>query len=321
MSSGDSENYMSGSSKSESAHLPVISVCMITYNHGPFIARAIEGVMEQDSPYTFELVIGEDCSTDNTRQICLEYERLHPGIIRVLESSANLGITGNFTRTLAACRGRYIALCEGDDFWTSSSKLHSQVSFLEKNPEYGMVSGRVEMVDEQGLTPADTSQLEEQLSRMKREPGFFDLLEYNMINTPTVCLRREVLRRLVDEAMARNIWFCVDYWFWLRIAVREKIYLADEVFASYRVHSDGASRQGSFLRRRMPWIRYDAAINYVREHMDITGYQKAVLFKTMAAVAKSRASDSSLRIRALMWCVRNPLFFIARLRQRMVKQG
>ena len=142
-----------------------------------------------------------------------------------------------------------------------------------------------------------------------------------MINTPTVWLRLEVLRRLVDEALALNIWFCVDYWFGLRIAVREKLYLADEVFASYRVHSDGASRQGSFLRRRMPWIRYDAVIHYVREHMDITGSQKAVLFKTMAAVAKSRASDSSLRIRALMWCIRKPLFFIARIRQRMVKQG
>lgn len=300
---------------SESVQLPVISVCMITYNHEPFIARAIEGVMEQDSPYLFELVIGEDCSTDNTRQICLEFERKHPEVIRVLESSANLGITGNFIRTLAACRGKYIALCEGDDFWTSSSKLHSQVRFLEQNPEYAMVSGRVEMVDEQGLTPADTSQLEEQLLRIKREPGFFDLLQYNMINTPTVCLRQKVLRSLVDEARIRRLWFCVDYWFWLRIAVKGKIYLADDVYASYRVHSDGASRQVNFLRRRMPWIRYDAVRHYVMEHSNIPTMQKAALFKAMATVAKGRASELSLRIKAMMWCVINPQFIIARVRQ------
>lgn len=310
---------MSDSSKAESVQLPVVSVCMITYNHEPFIARAIEGVLEQDSPHPYELVIGEDCSSDLTRKICLEYERLHPGVIRVLESSENLGITGNFIRTLAACRGKYIALCEGDDFWTSRSKLHSQVRILEENPEYAMVSGRVMMVDEQGLTPADTSQLEEQLCRIKREPGFFDLLEYNMINTPTVCVRRDVLRSLVDEARDRRLWFCVDYWFWLRIAVKEKIYLADELYASYRVHSDGASRQGSFLRRRIPWIRYDSVIQYAREHRKIPGVRKAVLFKTMAAVAKGRASGSALRTRALLWCVLHPLYFIARVRQRSVQ--
>ena len=305
MSYGDSGNCIPGISDMPVKHGPIISVCMITYNHEPYIARAIEGVLEQESPYTYELVIGEDHSTDRTREICLEYERMHPGVVRVLRSDVNLGITANFASTLAACTGKYIALCEGDDFWTSRSKLHKQVKFLEGNPVYAMTSGRVDMVNEEGLTPGDTSQLEEQLIRIKREPGFFDLLEYNMINTPTACIRRDVIARLADEAIGRRLRYSVDYWYWLRIASGYGIFIDDEVFASYRVHPDGASRRGTFLRNRMPWIRYDAICHYLAEHNDVTGADRAALFASMAGIVNGRDSDQLLRFKSFLWCISN----------------
>jgi len=113
---------------------PLVSVQMITYNHEPFIAQAIEGVLMQKTNFKYELVIGEDCSTDNTRKICEEYARNYPDIIRLLPSEKNLGMFANGTRTMKACmNGKYIGICEGDDYWTDPYKLQKQVDFLEKN--------------------------------------------------------------------------------------------------------------------------------------------------------------------------------------------
>ena len=93
----------------------MVSVCMITYNHEAYIAQAIEGVLMQQTDFPIELVIGEDCSTDRTRAICLEYQQRHPGIIRLALRERNIGMMPNFVQTLQACEGKYIALCEGDD--------------------------------------------------------------------------------------------------------------------------------------------------------------------------------------------------------------
>ena len=316
MSCGVSGNTMAESSGAPATVSPVISVCMITYNHEPFIGRAIEGVIQQESPYAFELVIGEDHSTDRTREICLEYERMHPGVIRVLSSEENMGITENFARTIAACSGKYIALCEGDDFWTERTKLFKQVRFLEDHPEYAMISGRVEMVDEQGLTPGDTSQLEEQHLRMKKEPGFVDLLEYNMINTPTACIRGDVLRKLADEAIRRRLWYAVDYWYWLRIASKNRSFISDEIYASYRVHPDGVSRQGTFLRKRMPWIRYDSICHYLADHSAVPEAEKAALFASMAGIVNGQGAAMRLRFLSLLWCLRNITLFRGWLKYR-----
>ena len=118
---------------------PLVSVMMITYNHAPYIAQAIEGVLQQKVNFPIELVIGEDCSNDGTREIVFEYERKHLDIIRVITSDKNVGASENVSRTRKACRGKYIALCEGDDYWHHPDKLQQQVNYLESHPECGLV--------------------------------------------------------------------------------------------------------------------------------------------------------------------------------------
>jgi glycosyltransferase involved in cell wall biosynthesis len=114
----------------------IISVCMITYNHESFIERAIQGVLQQKTNLTFEIVIGEDHSIDNTRDICEKYVRIYPNLIRLLPSSAPKGMSLNFLDTIKQCKGKYIAFCEGDDYWTDQNKLQMQVDFLERNQDY-----------------------------------------------------------------------------------------------------------------------------------------------------------------------------------------
>jgi len=113
---------------------PVVSVHMITYNHEPYIRQAIEGVMMQKTDFEFELVIGEDCSTDTTREICFEYQKRYPDKIRVLWWYENVSkVGGNFHRVLSRCRGEYLAFCEGDDYWMDSYKLADQIRLLKVN--------------------------------------------------------------------------------------------------------------------------------------------------------------------------------------------
>src|ERR1700739_2391661 len=113
---------------------PLISVCMITYNHEKYIAQAIESVLAQKTNFPVELVIGDDYSTDSTRKICLDYKKKHPDILKLRFPDKNMGMMPNFIANLKECDSRYIALLEGDDYWTDPYKLQKQFDFLEANP-------------------------------------------------------------------------------------------------------------------------------------------------------------------------------------------
>lgn len=121
----------------------MVSVNMITYNHSLYIAQAIEGVLMQRVNFKIELIIGEDCSTDNTAAIVTAYAEKHPDIIKTRFNICNMGMTINGLETLKLCTGKYIAFCEGDDYWTDPFKLQKQVDFLEANPEYSLCSHRL----------------------------------------------------------------------------------------------------------------------------------------------------------------------------------
>lgn len=111
---------------------PLVSVCMITYNHEKYISKAIEGVLMQKTNFKFELVIGEDCSTDRTASVIKKYQKNYPDIIVARFNKENMGMMPNSFKTLAECRGEFVALCEGDDFWIDENKLQIQVDLLKR---------------------------------------------------------------------------------------------------------------------------------------------------------------------------------------------
>lgn len=119
---------------------PTVSVCMITYNHEKYIAQSIDSVLMQQTDFPVEIVIGEDYSSDRTREIVVDYQQRYPDKIRALLSTENLGkytrcAQLNLVRNIKACRGRYVALLEGDDYWTDRYKLQKQVDFLKSRPD------------------------------------------------------------------------------------------------------------------------------------------------------------------------------------------
>lgn len=162
-----------------------VSVAIITYNHERFIAQAIESVLMQETDFPVELVIGEDCSTDGTRVIVCEYADRYPGRVRLLLSERNQGTIANVVATLNACRGQYITLLDGDDYWTDPLKLQKQVEFLEANSEYVACHHDALIVDECGTTIAQ-SKLPDAL---KRDFSGDELIRRPWILMFTACFR------------------------------------------------------------------------------------------------------------------------------------
>lgn len=134
----------------------LVSICCITYNHQKFIEQCLEGILNQKTTFPIEIIIGEDESSDDTREVCLQYAKKYPSKIKLFLRFRkdviyiNGAPTGryNFIESLKECTGKYIALCEGDDYWTDPLKLQKQVDFLEANPDYEVCFTNIRMVDE-----------------------------------------------------------------------------------------------------------------------------------------------------------------------------
>lgn len=115
---------------------PLVSICCITYNHEHYIKDALEGFVMQKTNFPFEIVISDDCSKDGTRAMIAEYKTKYPHLIRDISPDKNMGATPNFLYVQQSAEGKYIALCEGDDYWTDPYKLQKQVDFMESHPDY-----------------------------------------------------------------------------------------------------------------------------------------------------------------------------------------
>lgn len=138
-SSSDDDHFYECSDELVQSKQPLVSVLMLAYNHAKYIGQAIKGVTIQRTSFPIELIIGEDCSPDNTRDVALSYQKKYPELIRMITADINVGARKNSYRLETSARGKYIAYCEGDDYWHDPQKLQMQVDFLENNPDYGMV--------------------------------------------------------------------------------------------------------------------------------------------------------------------------------------
>ena len=164
----------------------MVSVCMITYNHEKFIQEAIEGVLMQQFDFEIELILANDCSTDKTDEVIQNILENHPHAswIKYTQHKKNLGMMPNFIWALQQCKGKYIALCEGDDYWTDSSKLQKQVDFLEGNQEYIVCYHDVNVIDEKGNQSSNSL-----LGQWKKDYSEVELKKGAWLPTLTRCFR------------------------------------------------------------------------------------------------------------------------------------
>ena len=213
-----------------------VSVLMITYNHERYIAQALDSVLAQDVDFDYEIVVGEDHSSDGTLRIVSEYQLRNPGRIRIVTSEANVGMHQNLIRTYRACRGDYIAMLEGDDYWTSPEKLQLQVNFLEGNPSYAICFHGVEIYSEM------VDRVIDRVRAATSDTTFTldDIVSDNMIPTCSALFRN----RLIDEFPE---WLCrlrmLDWPMNVLNAHTGPAMYLDKVMAMYRVHPQGVWNQ------------------------------------------------------------------------------
>ena len=214
----------------------IVSVLMLTYNHERYIEQAINSVMMQQTDFDYELVIGEDCSTDNTRKIILNIYKNCPEKIKLVITDHNVGVHQNLARTLAACQGKYIAYLDGDDYWTSPNKLQKQVNFLENHPECNICFHNVIVISEDGFTEIRKYVRPDQAEFTSIE----DLIKRDYIPNCSVLFRRSLFSELPAW------WYKIPLMDWpLHIlnVQHGKIAYIDDIMAAYRKQSTGIYTQ------------------------------------------------------------------------------
>jgi glycosyltransferase involved in cell wall biosynthesis len=214
---------------------PTVSVGMIAYNREPFIAQAIESVLMQETAFVVEFVIGEDCSTDGTRQIVQAYARKYPKVIRALLPEKNLGMSRNYGAVWRACRGKYIAWLDGDDCWRSPQKLQKQVALMEANPHYSMCGTKTQFVSTStDGTEKDAGVLEPAV--LKGEYDLADFLTSYPMHTSSMLGRRELVA-LPD--WLNDVVLLWDACVFALYAEKGPVGYLSEVMSCWRIHAGG----------------------------------------------------------------------------------
>lgn len=254
---------------------PLVSIAVLTYNHERFIIQALESFLRQQTTFDFEIVIGDDASTDGTKNILKKFENEYPEKFCVTIQDSNIGMIPNFINTIQRCRGKYIAFCEGDDFWIESDKLQVQVDFLESNPNYGICFHDAQIYDDtlQMLKPDDITKSD------KTDYDLDDLVIENFMHTPTVVLRNDF--KLPEDFVTLPIG---DWPLYLLMLNQRKIKKIKRVMAVYRVHNQSAWSSKSMIYRLDKTI---FTLKYILKRVDLTPSQRTSLEHSLKQYTKS----------------------------------
>jgi len=210
-----------------------VTVLLMTYNHKRFIVQALESALTQRTSFPYEVLVSEDASTDGTREIVQEYQRRHPERIRLLLSERNLHSNEVVARGIRAARGRYIALLDGDDYWTSTDKLQRQSDFLDSHPECSACFHNAMVVhDDGGRAPWNWTP-----PGQKSFSTLADMWMGNFIATCSVMFRTTNFSRLPDWYI--EFFPITDWPLHLLSAERGLIGYIPDVMGVYRYHAGG----------------------------------------------------------------------------------
>lgn len=250
---------------------PLVSVQCITYNHENYIAQALDGFLMQKTNFPFEVIVHDDASPDKTADIVREYEKKYPAIIKAIYQTENQYSKrdGTIERIMnEACKGKYIALCEGDDYWIDENKLQMQVDFLEGNPEYGMCytfSQFYLQKDDVFVT-----------RKLKKRETFGDIIFNYTIPTATIIVVSKKMKEYYDfrNKIKQDDWKVGDYPLSLWFALNSSIKCICIVTSVYRILEKSASHFTSFASLKDFLINTTSIRNYYVENFIQKKYLK-----------------------------------------------
>lgn len=214
---------------------PKVSVIVCAYNQEKTVARTLDSILAQKSDYSYEIILGEDCSKDGTRKICEEYATKYPDVIKLMPSAPNKGMMRNWRDCLAECSGEYIMACAGDDWWHNPEKINIQVDFMDKNPDYVMCYTAIIRHNTKMGTCC-------KLPVVNHPDNMFGaLLKVDFISAPTACFRSSMLQHIsIDDYIERG-YLMEDYPAWLEMINFGKFKGLEEYTVTYVQNSNSLS--------------------------------------------------------------------------------
>lgn len=216
----------------------LVSITCTTFNHERYIAQAIEGFLMQKTNFEYEILVHDDASTDRTASIIREYENKYPDIIKPIyqtENQHSMGIKNNIAFNLPRARGKYIALCDGDDYWTDSLKLQKQANYLEEHPNCSMCFHAVKVVKNDGKPARRFFKPYDENRAVSVEDiilGWGGFIGTNSMLFPKKCL----------DSLPGFFWQSPvgDFPLTLYLAIQGTVYYFNEVMSAYRTGVAGS---------------------------------------------------------------------------------
>ncbi|KHD38784.1 glycosyl transferase [Clostridium acetobutylicum] len=222
-----------------------VSVLIITYNQARFIKKAIESALNQKTKFKYEIIVMDDCSSDSTIKIAGKYAEKYTDIIKVYSNNKNLGITKNYKEGFKKCRGKYIAVLEGDDYWNNKQKLQIQSDFLDRHKNFSAVFNRYiiyNVINNSKTTQAWRSNTSYETITIEQ------LTRGNVIGNFSTCMYRKSYVDKVKESLYDMLVY--DWMFNMAIAQQKPIAYLPQICSVYRVHSKG-TWMGSSVKSRL----------------------------------------------------------------------
>lgn len=237
---------------------PVLSIHCLVYNHGPYLRQCLDGFVMQKTGFPFEAIVHDDCSTDNSAAIIREYAQKYPDIIKPIYERENMykkiGFSGIDRIMFANTHGKYIAVCEGDDYWTDPHKLQKHVDFLESHSDFGLHYTQAYQLNQQ---------TGEKTMGWARQSDFeHAILSDSPIITLCACYRKELLDDYETVVQPKKEWLMSDYPKWLYIAQKSKIQFDPTITGVYRQLSESASHNTNVEKQ----IRFSLNAHSIRTY-------------------------------------------------------
>lgn len=268
----------------------MLSIYVATYNHEKYIARALKSIMMQKTTYKYEVWVGEDCSTDGTRQILKKIERNLPDSFHIIYREHNMHQEKirNGDDLKKRCKGKYIIALEGDDFWTDENKIEKQINFLEKNPEYIAVAHDCVVVDKHSKIT------DEEYPSCKEEIYTFRHLASEILpgQLTTVMYRREFLNNPANALILNSGVQPGDRAIYFGLLCNGKIYCMQEKMSAYRhITQEGASWSANYMYRYANWkLFYKTLLDYSKsiKHKEAERFAKFFYLKNQLKGLKEK---------------------------------
>lgn len=226
----------------------VVDVVMLAYNQSEYISQAIESVMSQTADC--RLIIGEDCSKDNTLEICYNYQKKYPNRIFIITSDTNVGLVSNYQRCFNYCTADYVAILEADDYWIDKDKLAKQLEIFSNNESMGLVHCKSYFLKD------NSNELHQATfgKKINLSGNVFDaLIQRGFIYSLTTLFKRSFIKDVDFEYMKNHNFKTIDYFLWLTISRQAEVGYLDEYVSVYRILTSSISNNNDFNKLK-PYI-------------------------------------------------------------------